>query len=352
MRSHSLLLTVLFSLAPLMVQAQEPAQSTGAQPAPQSGHADHSQMDHGASSPPPATPAAGQVDHSQHGAAPARSAPAGGEVDRGQINHGPTTSPPRAAPASAGHDSSGAMDHGAMQGGKAPPDARDPHAYADGYGFGRMQSHMGDQHRLGQFIADRFERAETDDGAAVAYDALAWYGNIYDRAWLKAEGEHEDGETAARTELLWGHAVAPFWDAQLGVRYDSGPGEDRPWLAFGVQGTAPYRFNVEATGYLGEEGRSAVRLETEYEWLFTQRLVLQPRFETNLYGKRDPERGLGSGLANMALGLRLRYEIRREFAPYIGIEYARKFGGTADLARAAGDDADETLYVVGLRFWF
>lgn len=323
MNSRCLLLAGVFALTPIAVHAQAPAPPTG------SGQADHSHMDHEAA-PPPTAPKQAQGDHSQ-------------------ADHA-ATSPPPTAPG--GNNSSGAMDHGAMQGGKAPPDARDPHAYADGYGFGRMQSHMGDQHRLGQFIADRLERAETDDGAAVAYDALAWYGNIYDRVWLKAEGEHENGETAARTELLWGHAVAPFWDAQLGVRYDSGPGEDRPWLAFGVQGTAPYRFNVEATGYVGEEGRSAVRLETEYEWLFTQRLVLQPRFETNLYGKRDPERGLGSGLANMALGLRLRYEIRREFAPYIGIEYARKFGGTADLARAVGEDADETLYVVGLRFWF
>ena len=331
-----LLLTAMLVLAPLATHAQETAKPTGTSPSTSDrGQVDHSQMNHGAASPPSVAPAPGPVDPSQMG--------------HSQMDHSVAPPPPSAPTSNTG---TGAMDHGAMQGGEPPPDARDPHAYSNGYGFGRMRPHMGDDEYFGQFLADRFERVETDAGAAVAYDALAWYGSVYDRAWLKAEGEREDGETAARTELLWGHAVAPYWDTQLGIRYDTGVGEDRSWLAFGIQGTAPYRFDVEATAYIGEEGRSAVRVETEYELLFTQRLVLQPRFETNLYGKSDPERELGSGLADAALGLRLRYEIRREFAPYLGIEYARKFGGTADLARAEGEDVDETRYVAGLRFWF
>ena len=296
----------------------------------------------------------GQAAHAQEGAKPTGEPPSA--PDRGQIDHsemGPgAASPPPTAPAPGDSGNMGAMDHGAMQGGKAPPDARDPHAYAEGYGFGPMRPDMGDDDYYGQFLADRFESAETDAGAAVLYDVLAWYGSIYNRAWLKADGERDGDETAARTELLWGRALAPFWDTQLGIRYDTGRGENRPWLAFGIQGIAPYRFNLEATAYVGAEGRSAVRFETEYEWLFTQRLIMQPRFETNLYGRGDPERGLGSGLADIAVGVRLRYEIRREFAPYIGIERVRKYGGTADLARAAGNDADETLYVAGLRFWF
>lgn len=240
-----------------------------------------------------------------------------------------------------------------MQGGEPPPDARDPHAYAEGYGFGSMRPDMGDDDYFGQFLADRLEGADTGKGSAVLYDALAWYGSVYNRAWLKADGERNGDDTSARTELLWGHTVAPFWDTQLGVRYDTGAaGADRPWLAFGIQGIAPYRFNLEATAYVGEEGRSAVRFETEYEWLFTQRLIMQPRFETNLYGTSDPQRGLGSGLSDIAVGVRLRYEIRREFAPYIGIERVQKFAGTADFARAVGGDADETLYVAGLRFWY
>lgn len=257
-----------------------------------------------------------------------------------------------AAPSTGESGQMGGTERGAMQGGKAPSDARDPHAYAEGNGFGSMRPDMGDDDYFGQFLVDRFEGANTDQGSAVFYDALAWYGSVYNRAWLKADGERDGDTSTARTELLWGHAVAPFWETQLGVRYDTGAGPDRPWLAFGIQGIAPYRFNVEATAYFGEEGRSAARIEINYEWLFTQRLILQPRFETNLYGKSDAERGRGSGLSDIAVGLRLRYEIRREFAPYIGIERVQKFGGTADLARAAGNDAGETLYVAGLRLWF
>lgn len=308
-----LLIAVMFALAQATARAQEGAKPTGEPPsAPDHGQVDHQGMGHKPPSPV---------------AAPVPSTPGGSSGTMGGMEHGP------------------------MQGGKAPPDARDPHAYAEGYGFGPMRPDMGDDDYFGQFLADRLESVQTDAGAAVAYDVLAWYGSVYNRAWLKADGER-DGDTAARTELLWGHAVAPFWDTQLGVRYDTGAGKDRPWLALGIQGIAPYRFNLEATAYVGEEGRSAVRFETEYEWLFTQRLIMQPRFETNLYGKSDPQRALGSGLADIAVGVRLRYEIRREFAPYVGIEQVRKFGGTADLARAVGNDTDETLYVAGLRFWF
>lgn len=288
--------------------------------------------------------------HAQEGAKPTGeppSAPDQGQVDHSKMGHG---APPPAAPAP---NMSGGMDHGSMQGGTPPPDARDPHAYSEGYGFGPMRPKMGDEDRFGSFLADRFERVRTRDSYATVYDVLAWYGGVYDRAWFKTDGEREAGGTSdARTELLWGHAVAAFWDTQLGVRYDSGTGPNRSWLAFGVQGLAPYWFNLEATAYLGEEGRSALRLEAEYELLFTQRLVLQPHFETNIYGKSDAARGVGSGLSNADVGLRLRYEIRREFAPYIGIERVRKFGDTADLARAAGNDTGETLYVAGVRFWF
>ncbi|MBT8128902.1 MAG: copper resistance protein B, partial [Gammaproteobacteria bacterium] len=127
---------------------------------------------------------------------------------------------------------------------------------------------------------------------------------------------------------------------------------DRAWLAFGVQGLAPYWFELDAAAYIGEAGRTAFTLEAEYELLLTQKLILQPRIETNWYGKRDAARGLGDGLSDLSAGLRLRYEIRREFAPYLGVEWARKFGETEDFARAAGLDPDETRFVAGLRFWF
>ena len=136
------------------------------------------------------------------------------------------------------------------------------------------------------------------------------------------------------------------------MRHDSGVDPSRTWVAFGVQGLAPYWFETEATAYFGEDGRSALRFDAEYELLLTQRLILQPRIEANFYGKRDAARELGSGLSDVTMGLRLRYEIRREFAPYVGIERARKFGGTKDLVRAAGKDTDESRVVAGVRFWF
>jgi len=245
------------------------------------------------------------------------------------------------------------MEMDAMQGGSAPPDARDPNAYSDGYGFGPYKPHMADSRSLASLLMDRLETARGDHNSFTAYDLQAWYGRTYNRAVLKAEGEIDSNEIAdARTELLWGHAVAAYWDTQLGARYDSGHGPNRGWLAFGVQGLAPYWFEVDLTGYLGEEARTALRLDTEYEVLLTQKLILQPRVEANAYGKSDPGRELGSGLSDVTAGLRLRYEIRREFAPYVGVEWAHRFGETQDLAKAAGEDASDTRFVAGLRFWF
>jgi len=257
----------------------------------------------------------------------------------------------------------GGMDHGDMnmQGGSAPPDARDPHAYSGGYTLdsgkyalpGPRQLRMADEHNFGGLLVDRLERQSTSGGNTTAYDALAWFGRDYNRLVIKAEGDYGQGKLQeARTEALWGHAIAPFWDTQLGARYDSGVGPDRGWLAFGVQGLAPYWFDVEATAYAGNQGRTAVRLAASYDVLFTQKLILQPRLELNAYGKSDAAQGIGSGLSDGAAGLRLRYEFTRQIAPYVGVERAEKFGQTADLARAAGDRAETTRWVAGVRFWF
>jgi len=246
-----------------------------------------------------------------------------------------------------------AMDMGPVQGGSPPPDARDPHAYSGGQDFGPLKLELADARRLASLRVDNLEVVRTRGNTFVPYDLEAWYGRTYDRAVLKAEGDIDGGELAeARTELLWGHAFAAFWDSQLGVRYDSGAGPNREWLAFGVEGLAPYWFEIEATAYLGEAGQSALRLDASYDLLLTQKLVLQPRIEANIYGKRDVERGLGSGLSDVSAALRVRYEIRRELAPYFGIEWVRKYGETEDLARAAGDDPNDARLVAGLRFWF
>jgi copper resistance protein B len=212
---------------------------------------------------------------------------------------------------------------------------------------------MDDRASYGLVAFDRFEAAHADAGTAFAWSAHIAYGGDADRAWLRSEGERLHGRTGhADIELLWGHAIAPYWDTQIGVRHDFGSGPDRNWAAFGVQGLAPYWFEVSATAYIGEQGRTALRGEVEYEGLLTQRLVLQPRAEINAYGKSDRAAGVGAGLSDAAFGLRLRYEIRREFAPYVGIERHWRFGGAADAARADGEMAAETQWVAGVRFWF
>ncbi len=241
-----------------------------------------------------------------------------------------------------------------MQGGFAPADARDPNAYAEGYDFGEIpRPRLADEESFAFFLADRLEWAPNSGFGFGAYDTQGWFGRTYNRAVLKAEADIEDGEfTNTRNEVLWGHAIATYWDTQLGIRYDIDKGPGRGWLAFGVQGLAPYWFDVEATGYVGLEGRSAFRFEITYDQLITQRLILQPRMETNIYSKRDPDRGLGSGLSDLSLGLRLRYEIQREIAPYIGVEWAHKFGETRDFLRAANGNPSEIQFVAGLRLRF
>lgn len=262
------------------------------------------------------------------------------------------------AGAQAAEDDMKGMNHDGgpprMQGGSPPADARDPNAYADGYGFGSIpRPRMADEHSFAALLIDRLESARADGNSFAAYDIQAWFGRDYERVVLKAEGDYDGGALEeARTELLWGHAVAAYWDMQLGVRHDSGVGPERDWIAFGFQGLAPYWFEVDAAAYLGEGGRTALRIEAEYELLLTQKLIVQPRVEMNVYGKRDLERELGSGLSDLTVGARLRYEIRREFAPYVGIDRVARFGTTADLVQAAGADAQETRYVAGVRWWF
>ncbi|MGY8776331.1 MULTISPECIES: copper resistance protein B [Gammaproteobacteria] len=254
------------------------------------------------------------------------------------------------------------MDHGdmQMQGGSAPADARDPHAYSDGYTLtegpyaqpGPRQLKLADEHAFWSVLGDRLEYQE--DSESTVYDVQAWYGTTYDRLVIKAEGDVADGTLEeSSTELLWGHALNAYFDTQFGVRLDQfNDGKDRQWLAFGVQGLAPYWFEVDVTAYVSDDGRTALSAEAEYELLLTQKLILQPRAELNLYGKDDLDNRLGSGLSDLAVGLRLRYEFSRQFAPYIGVEWTDTYGDTADYRRAAGQDTSGTQFVAGLRFWF
>jgi len=211
---------------------------------------------------------------------------------------------------------------------------------------------MDDAASLGHVLFDEAGWRQVDSRDAAAWDGWAWYGSDYTKLWLRSEGTHSDASTEARTELLLDHLVARWWSLQAGLRHDSGDGPSREWFAIGLQGLAPGFLETQAAAYIGEDGRTALRLKTEYELLLTQRLVLQPLLEMDLYGKDDAERGIASGLSSGELGFRLRYEIRRELAPYVGLSYARKFAGTADLAREAGEDPTQWQWVAGMRFWF
>ncbi|WP_421705654.1 copper resistance protein B [Alloalcanivorax xenomutans] len=255
------------------------------------------------------------------------------------------------------------MGHGdmRMQGGKAPDDARDPHAYSDGYTLTEgpyalpapRVLKLADEHRFQALLGDRLEY-DVDNDVGL-FDLQGWYGTTYNRLIVKLEGETEkDRLEESQTELLWGHALNAYFDAQLGVRLDHqyDEGTSREWLAIGIQGLAPYWFELDITGYFGESGRTALSLEAEYELLLTQKWILQPRAEASFYGKDDEANGLAGGLTDGGLGLRLRYELSRQFAPYIGVEWERKFGDTAELSRTEGNDVSETRYVAGLRFWF
>jgi len=200
---------------------------------------------------------------------------------------------------------------------------------------------------------DRLEAVDLDHGRGEAWEAQAWIGSDLNRLWLRSEGERERGRTeAADVEVLYGRSVTPWWDVVAGLKHDFKPGESRDWAAFGVQGLAPYKFEVSATAYVGESGATAATVEAEYEVLLTNRLILQPRVEIEAFGKADAARGLGSGLSTAEAGMRLRYEFTRRFAPYVGLAWERAYGGTADHRRDEGEPVQDTRLVAGLRLWF
>jgi copper resistance protein B len=212
---------------------------------------------------------------------------------------------------------------------------------------------MDDAATFAMIKMDRLEYFDSSASSGASWNGSLWIGKDFDKLLLRSEGETTHGDLEnADVEILWDHAVAAFWDTTLGVRQDFGQGPHRTWAAFGVQGLAPYWFEVDATAYIGDAGRTALRIEADYDLSLTQRLILQPRFELNAYGKDDPGANIGSGISDAELGLRLRYEIRREFAPYIGVERVQRFGRTADFARDDGNGAGDTVWVVGLRLWY
>ncbi|NOQ93303.1 MAG: copper resistance protein B [Methylophaga sp.] len=199
----------------------------------------------------------------------------------------------------------------------------------------------------------KVDQLELSDSDKNTWDAQAWIGKDLNKLWLKTEGELTSSDVEeAEIQLLYSRAIAPYWDAQIGWRHDLKPELNRDWLAVGVKGLAPYFFETDIALFIGEHGNLGVRGQFEYELMLTQKWVLSPEIEVNLFSKNDENVGIGSGVSDISAGLRLRYEIKREFAPYIGVEWNRRFGNTADFAQQEGESRTHVNWVAGVRILF
>ena len=251
------------------------------------------------------------------------------------------------------HADPAAHDHAAGNYEAPPVTEADRAAAFPDLGAGHVQHGLLDDPLNKLVLLDRFETQRADGGDLQRWDLSSWIGKSLTKLWIRTEGERQAGATTrAELEVLWGKGFARWWELLAGARADFEPGPTQNWAAVGVRGTTPYRIDLEATAYLGDGGRAALRVRTLYELLVTNRLILQPLAELNWYGQRDAARGIGAGLADAEIGLRLRYELKREVAPYVGLVTERKLGGTAELARAAGHDPGDTRLVAGIRLRF
>ncbi|EAQ28034.1 copper resistance protein B precursor [Erythrobacter sp. NAP1] len=323
----------------------------------QHGHIDHSQMDHSQHQQETGADE-GAADHSDMD----HSDMGHGSMDHAQMDH-----------SAMDHSQMGHGQHGGASVDKtapgAAPESAVPERAFDGprhaadaiWGTDAMASSRRNLARenggmrTGSVLIERLEARIAADGGEDGYvwDAQAFYGGDINRFVLKTEGEGEFGGELEDAEIqaLYSRAIGPFFDLQAGVRFDPEP-DTRGHLVVGIQGLAPYMFHVDGALFLSDRGDLTARLEGEYDQRITQRLIIQPRLEVELAAQDNPERGIGAGLTKVEPGLRLRYEIEREFAPYIGVEYEAKLGETADIARAAGDDPDGFKVLIGVRAWF
>lgn len=207
---------------------------------------------------------------------------------------------------------------------------------------------------MGSLLIQRLESRFRGNDQALGWEAQGWYGTDYQKLRLKLEGERDAGGPTSDNEvqLLYQRMVADFWDWQVGMRHDDQPGPARSYAVLGIQGMAPQWFEVDANLFLSERGDPSLRLESEYELLLTQRLILEPSLEYNLALADDRDIGVGAGGSELEAGLRLRYELRREFAPYVGYVWSKTYGRSGDIARAEGESDEEGYWVAGVRMWF
>ncbi len=217
------------------------------------------------------------------------------------------------------------------------------------YGYAMTE----DDPLISKVLIDQFETRIVDGADSTVLKADAWLGYDLHKLWLKVDLEKVGSELEeSELQMLYSRALDPYWDLQVGWRHNNKPGPTRDWLAVGVKGLAPYWVETDAALFFNDAGQVNVRLTLEYEIMFTQRLVLISELGMNFFSRKDEAAETGSGLSDMSFGLRLGYEIKRAFAPYIGINRTQKFGGTADHAHTAGESVSDTQFVLGIRAWF
>ncbi|MFK7840998.1 MAG: copper resistance protein B [Sphingorhabdus sp.] len=308
LRICSATIVTLIATAPAIAQHQNHSDHSIPNPAAEESAADHGEMDH-------AKMDHGAIDHSDHAAVPA--------ANMASLESGPAN----AADAIWGAD--------AMRASRKA-------IYAN---HGNMEMFW--------IQGDRLEYRARQGSGGYLWDLQGFYGGDLDKFWFKSEGEGSFGEAIEDAEIqaLYSRAIAPFFDLQAGIRQDL-TGPSRTHAVVGLQGHAPYMLEIDAAAFLSNKGDLTARIEAEYDQRLTQRLILQPRLEASLSAQDMPELGVGSGIDHIEVGLRLRYEIAREFAPYVGVEQEWKLGGSRNFARLAGEDPSVTNYVIGLRFWF
>jgi len=212
---------------------------------------------------------------------------------------------------------------------------------------------MEDDPIISKVMIDQFETRVTDGDDPLVLEGQAWFGKDLNKFWLKVEAEQVGGETEElEIQALYSRAIAPFWDFQVGLRKDINPKPEKEFVVVGFQGLAPYFYEIDSALFIGDAGNVRIRLEAEYEILFTQKIILTPEIEVNFSSKDDVELGIGSGLSNSQIGLRLRYEFKREFAPYVGVNWNNQYGNTADFTKSSGGKVSDSQFVVGVRAWF
>jgi len=329
----------------------QPAPAPSPAPAPADAHAGHA-MEQAQSSTPAPAPAADP--HAGHTMEPAPTA-AQADPHAGHVMPAAPEQADEAVPAA-----EGPVGTDQPAGDAPPPPLPTDHAADAVYGADAMQMgrhHLAQFHggqKLYQVMLNTAEAQFRDGRDGYEWDLAAWYGGDLDRLWLKSEGEGAFGGPleSAEMQALYSRAIGPYFNLQAGVRYDVKPDPSRVYAAVGFEGLAPSFFDVEGALFLSNKGELMARLEGSYDQRITQRLILQPSVEINFAAQDTPELGIGAGLSDAEVGLRLRYDIRREFAPYIGVQYRRAFGETRRFLRADGEDVGGWSLLTGIRAWF